>query len=60
MQKTNIKAAILLYDNGLDGTTKIYLIDGKQVDSLDAAPLHKEQIWIEVAATIRLYVLNTF
>lgn len=44
MQKTNIKAAIVLYENGLDGTTKIYLIDGKQVDSLDAAPLHKEQI----------------
>lgn len=29
MQKANIKAAIMLCENGFDGTTKIYLVDGE-------------------------------
>ena len=50
MQKANIKAAIVLYENGFDGLKEIYLIDGKQVDSLEAALLYKEPVWIEVGA----------
>ena len=50
MQKANMKAAIMLYENGFDGTTKIYLVDGKQVDSLEEALRHKQPVWIEVGA----------
>lgn len=50
MQKVNIKAAIGFYENGFDGTTTIYLVNGKQVNSLDDALLHKDPVWIEVGA----------
>lgn len=34
MQQAKIKAAIVLYKNDFDGTKEIYLINGKQVDSV--------------------------
>lgn len=37
----NLNAAIALYKNGYDGSKKIYLIDGKQVGSLEEALLHE-------------------
>lgn len=46
----NIIAAIVLYENGYDGSKKIYLIDAKQVGSLEEALLHEGPVWIEVGA----------
>lgn len=36
MQQAKIKAAIVLYKNDFDGTKEIYLINGKQLDSVKA------------------------
>lgn len=49
-QGANINAVIALYENGYDGSKKIYLIDGKQVGSLEEALLHEGPVWIEVGA----------
>ena len=49
-QNANINAVIALYENGYDGSKKIYLIDGKQVGSLEEALLHEGPVWIEVGA----------
>lgn len=50
MCEVNVKAAVVLYENGYDGSTKIYLVNGKQVGSLEEALLHPEPVWIEVGA----------
>lgn len=49
-QGANINAVIAMYENGYDGREKIYLIEGKQVGSLEEALQHKAPVWIEVGA----------
>lgn len=50
MYEVNVKAAIVLYENDYDGSTKIYLVNWKQIGSLEEALLHPEPVWIEVGA----------
>lgn len=49
-QVANINAVITIYENRYDGTKKIFLIEGKEVDSLQEALLDEGPIWIEVGA----------
>ena len=49
-QVANINAVIAMYENGYDGSKKIFLIEGKEVGSLQEALLHEGPVWIEAGA----------
>ena len=48
-QVANINAVIAIYENKYDRTKKIFLIEGKEVDSLQEALLDEGLIWIEIS-----------
>lgn len=49
-QVANINAVIAMYENGYDGSKKIFLIEGREVGSLQEALFHEGPVWIEVGA----------